>query len=848
MALVLWLCCQSLLASEFKLSDDIQPRLQQIQLKLDPAGSTFTGTTTIFLNISKPSDTIKLYAKDLSIQSSALISDRQTEPLSLAGINTYDIASLVAEKTIDKGNYRLVIAFSGQYTDTGQGLFKRVENNQTYLFTQFQPMLARTVFPSFDQPDFKIPFEFEIQVPNGYQVLGNSNSTKHSTGKWTSFKFQPTKPLYTDVLAFSAGKFDVVDIPDMPIPSKLYVTKGKLPQSRFVQQHSANIFAQVMSFFQSNYPYDKLDFVIVPGYAGAAMENAGLMFFNEDFMLFSSPPTTAEQRFTLTLIAHEMAHMWFGNLVTMKWWNDLWLNESFAQWLANKVVMEQFPALSAELDLPQLDSLSDDDVETQFPIRRDVKGAAEVDAVGQMVYSKGNAILNMAAAHIGQDNFRQAVRNYINIYQNGTATFDDLVGQIEKVSDKPLKPILASLLNQSGFPLLSFKIDNGELRITQEPFGAKGRQKKTQIWQVPLKLKLLTDNGVIEKQVLLKDKQMTVTIPKEVRAVFPDAGAIGYYRYEVEAKQQQFINRQIHLLADNEKLAWLSNNQHLSKINKRAYADVLLLKLALLSDLSLHHKIADDIVKDLNLAFAEFIPLSLAENYSRFLSKHLAGRLNTIDWHKADNSSPYSQALKANLLVLAGAKLGDGKAVDFARRNYQSVLKGNSPLTSEMNSAILTVAASTGDESAFSAFEQAYLSAGNSNLKSDIVTAMGYFKTPKLVTRYFDFLLSGAVPAGRIGYRFQYPSFNPALRAYVADYIAANKDKILSKINQKQWFPYLFYTTCEEDIRLKVQVIFATWSAEVPGLQDKLNTIDGVIKQCIVTREANMPGLKALLN
>ncbi len=846
LSLMFCFLCQSVTANEFQLSDEIKPSHQFIKLTLDPSAQTFTGSTRLRLNITKQTNIIKLHIKDLSIQSITLKGTDRNYKLSLAGTNSYDIASLTAKQAINAGKYQLSIDFEGKYTDTGLGLFKVVEDKQHYLFTQFQPMLARTVFPAFDQPDFKIPFQFEITVPTGYQVLGNTLSTKTSKARWDTFNFADTKPLYTDVLALGVGHFDSVDIPNMPVPAKLYVAKGKLAQSKFVLEHSAKLFGEVAAFFEIKYPYDKLDFVVVPNFAGAAMENAGLMFFKEDFMLFNQPPSVAEQRFTLTLMAHEIAHMWFGNLVTMKWWNDLWLNESFAQWLANKIVVTRMPKLSAELNLPQLQSLSDDNIESQSAIRRAVKSRAEVDSGGQIVYSKGNAILNMIEAYVGADIFRAAIIKYVAANQNSNATFADFIRAIEKASGKPLQAIFASFLDQPGFPLLNLKVDDGKLILSQQPFGASSDEKLKLLWQVPLKLKILTNKGVSSQSVLLKNQQMTVQLPTGAKAVFPDAGAFGYYRYDIAQKESAIINQQINQLADNEKLAWLENNQHLTKINKRVYADVLSLKLALLADLSLHHKIANDIVKDLSFAFSDFIPAELNKDYGLYIKSELANRLQSVFWGVEDKSTTFSQTLQANLLVLVGARLGDSKAISFAKSQYQQVLKGQSKLAPTMKAAILEVVAAHGAADEFTEYEKAYLASNDANLKADIVTKMGYFAQPSLVTRYYDFLLSGAVPVGGIAYRFQYPSFNPQLRAHVLDYIESNKAKILAKISQQQWFPYTFYTTCEADIGARMKVIFAKWADEVPGLQEKLNAIDGIVQQCISTRAANLPQLKAL--
>ena len=853
----------------FKLSGQVQPIRQTIKLKLDPTDEVFSGTTTIEIEIKQPTSTIKLYSKGLSIESVDLQASSNNNTNSNANNNTnsnannnahradskqvllvtnsnqydtapYDIIALKSEKVIPKGHFQLSLAFSGQYSQTAEGLFKIVQGEQNQLFTQFQPMQARRVFPAFDQPNFKIPFQFEIDAPDGYQVISNTPQKRKSTQQGRSlFIFEPTLPVYTDVLAFAVGQFDAIDIPDMPIPAKLYVSKGKSAQSEFIKQNIAKIYRQIETFFTLPYPYAKLDFLAIPDYPGAGMENVGLIVMKEDFILLGQQPAISEQKYSLKLVAHEIAHMWFGNSVTMGWWNDLWLNESFAEWLAKKVLTQSYPQLSPELDLPQLNALSDDNVDTQQAIRRTIKTVADVNSVGQLVYSKGNAILNMVEHYVGEIYFRQAVVTYLKAYKNGNAGYRDFIKHIEKASGKKLDGIFSSFLNQAGFPLVSFTIDNGNLLLSQQPFGSTNKTAKQQSWQLPLRLKILTDNAVKVQGLLLNSQTMTLELPPGTKAFFPDVGAIGYFRYDLPPAFEQVIKSSLPLLADNEKLSWLKNSQQLSKINKRAYQDVFSLELALLSDLSLNPKITSDIVKDLDFSYAEFIPAKAAKAYSQQIATTLAPRLKTMDWAAKEDLK--KQALKARLLNLAGGKLADTRAIAFAKKHYQAVLKDRSGFDAAMAKAVLEVVAATSGKAEFSAFEKTYISASNQKLKSTILTAMGYFASPALVTRYYEFLLSGKVPIDDIGYRFQYPSFNPALRHHVVDYIEQNKPKILARINEQQWFPYVFYTTCEEDIRQRINKLFAGWAETVPGLDDKMATIDAIIKQCIQTRAAAYP-------
>ena len=837
------------IAEEFKLSNDIIPSSQVIELNLDPNLGNYSGTTTIDINIVKPTSIVKIYSKNLSITTVVIANGNNNKKLAVIGTNKYNITSLLAKNIIPKGKYQISLSFKGAYTKTGSGLFKVTEGNETYLFTQFQAMLARSVFPSFDQPNFKIPFQFKISVPKGYAALSNTPQMQQSKhGDWNTFVFEPTAPIYSDVLAFAVGNFDSIEIPNMPVPSRLYVVKGKQAQAKYAIKHIGNIFKEVETFFSMKYPYKKLDMVAVPNYANAAMENVGLIYFKEDFILLNETPSIHQQKNILKLIAHEISHMWFGNLVTMQWWNDLWLNESFSEWLARKIVIATFPELSANLDLPQIRSLADDNVNTQLPIRRMVKSKADADSMGAIVYDKGNAILNMVEHYVGEENFRQAVITYLLEYKNINATLQNFVKHIEEVSEKDLSGFFSSFLEQPGFPLISLKVDDERLLISQQPFGASDQDKKKMLWQVPLMFKFLTDKAAITKSVFLNKHTMEIPLPKGVKAVFPDAKAVGYYRYLLSDKDESFIKNNISRLDDDEKLSWLDNNIQLTKISKRAYADVLSVKLALLSDLSLNNKVASDIIRDIDFSYTDFIPETIQEEYSRYLATHLNERLKSVEWHDISDDTIAESSLKANLLSLAGGRLRNRSAIEFAEKNYMNILSEQTSLDASIASAVLKVIAANNSKKEYLLFKKAYLSTTNSHLKSNILTAMGYFPSQDIVNRYYDFLLSGQVPTDEIGYRFQYPAFNPALRRHVIDYIDANKDKILKHINQQQWFPYNFYTSCEENIRVRVNQVFSTWAKDVPGLREKLNTVNETIKQCINSRAKNILQLKKLLS
>ena len=289
--------------------------------------------------------------------------------------------------------------FSGSYSTDSLGMHRVRFEERDYIFTQMEAMYARRAFPLFDEPSFKLPYQMTITAPEGLTVLSNTpvESSSVSDGK-QEVTFMETPPLPSYLLAYAVGPLDRAPIEGISVPGYIYVPKGHADELGFVLRETPSIVAALEDYFGSEYPFRKLDFVAVPEFAFGAMENPGLITYRTDLMMVGDEVSGSTAETVLMVIAHEVAHIWYGDVVTMEWWNDLWLNEAFASWMAWSTIERLYPEYDPQLKLPQAQAFGADQQVSVKPIRRVVRNNEEItDGLG-LNYTKGHAILSMLDA------------------------------------------------------------------------------------------------------------------------------------------------------------------------------------------------------------------------------------------------------------------------------------------------------------------------------------------------------------------------------------------------------------------------------------------------------------------
>jgi len=332
-----------------RLDRTVMPVRQSVTLTLDPAQADYKGTVRIELHAGAPADSFQMHARNLTVTSASMVGPSGAVAVSVRPAEDERITVVPASR-MPAGDYTLDLEFTNAFDRHATGLYRLQYKGDWYAYTQFEAVDARQAFPCYDEPSFKIPWRVTLTVPTGnYAIANTDNNNMVERSGQRVFEFPETRPMPAYLVAFAVGPFDVVPVTGMAFPTGIVTPKG---QSRLVEEAARmtpRLITALETYFKRPYPYEKLHLIAVPEFAYGAMENPGAITFAERILLLDSKTMSLAQRRRLAaVLAHEMSHMWFGDLVTMEWWDDLWLNESFASWMGNKITNQVYP----ELDIP----------------------------------------------------------------------------------------------------------------------------------------------------------------------------------------------------------------------------------------------------------------------------------------------------------------------------------------------------------------------------------------------------------------------------------------------------------------------------------------------------------------
>ncbi len=556
------------------------PQSYQIAFTVDPAQQDFSGTTTIKVKLTKASDHLWLDGKELKVSKVTItdaagkVHDGNYVDVDLeAGVVRVDFGSnLKPQELILKFEY------SAPLNAQLQGLYKVSAKGQPYAMTQMEPISARFAFPSFDEPGFKTPFDISLTIPDAEVGVANTKQVSESpAGKgWKTLTFAQTLPLPTYLIAFGVGPWSIADAPDIspnayrskPLPLRGIAPAGQAHRMKHVLGETPSIIHALENYYGFDYPFDKLDLLAAPDFSAGAMENAGLVTFRDWLLLLDKDSPARNVRGSFNVTAHELAHQWTGDLVTLEWWNDIWLNEAFATWMQQKVTMEVHPEYRADLDRVRgaEGAMNSDALVSARSIRQPITGNGDIlTAFDGITYQKGAGVIGMFENYVGEKTFQKGMQAYIREHAFGNATASDLVGAIATAAGKgeAFKHAFNSFLDQSGVPYVRTKLEQNDgktvLQLSQNrylPLGSKGDPKR--LWGVPVCVRYGTaDGSKVGCEMLGKATgSMVLAGASQPTWIMPNANAGGYYRFSLDKPQLVDLTAHVGKLSDAEQLAY----------------------------------------------------------------------------------------------------------------------------------------------------------------------------------------------------------------------------------------------------------------------------------------------------
>lgn len=571
-------------APKLRLPADTRPVSQTIELTLDPRKEDYSGRVDINVQLNTPRRTIWLHGKDLRV-ATATVTPEGGAPINATWSQKDDagIGALTLSSDVPAGAARVTITFSAKFGNGQKGLYTTSQADTKYAFTQFEAIAARSAFPCFDEPSFKIPYTMTLVVPSSMQAIANTKETARATvGENIRVSFAQTEKLPSYLLALAVGPLDIVPAPDVPanayrktpLPLRAVTAKGRGKEVAYALAHTGEMVTALEDYAKVPYPYDKLDIIAIPG-KGGAMENPGAVTFGEFLLLFDPKTAPIRQRRSYAVVmAHELAHIWAGDLVTMQWWDDLWLNEAFATWLAAKIADAWDPKVNAELQLLRSvqQAMGTDALVSSRAIRQPIASNDDIEnAFDGITYSKGGGVIAMFERWLGKDAWAKGFNAYLQKHSHANASADDLLDAQNLVSGKDVKSAFHTFLDQPGVPFVEVSVackDNSPatVHLTQSrflPLGSSGDPAKT--WKIPVCMKYSTNKTIAESCTLLEGKTADFTLPAAAGCpdwLLPNADGAGYYRFSLAASDLEKLRKNgLASLSIREKVAYANSNR-----------------------------------------------------------------------------------------------------------------------------------------------------------------------------------------------------------------------------------------------------------------------------------------------
>ena len=842
-----------------RLPTNVRPEHYTLHLTPDLDKATFSGEETIDVTLAQPADSITLNAAEIQFQS--VIASRGTANAGKREMKA-DV-SLDEEKqqatfafpgTLPAGPVKLKIAYTGILNNKLRGFYLSKAEGHRYAVTQFESTDARRAFPSFDEPAFKATFDVTIVAPKEDTVISNTNVISDTAGPVLgehTVQFARTPKMSTYLMAFLIGDFKCIEGSSDGVPIRACATPERVQYAHFALTSAEYILHYYDTYFGIKYPMPKLDMIGIPDFEAGAMENFGAITYREADMLVDekNAPVRAKAE-VASVVAHEMAHQWFGDMVTMKWWNNIWLNEGFATWMSNKPLEAWKPEwhIDEQVATDMNGAMNLDAQKVTRTIRAEANTPDEINEMFDgITYEKGASILHMVENYLGEETFRQGVHNYLQAHMYGNATAEDFWDAQTANSHKPVDKIMESFITEPGVPLLSFgKVANGEVEVTQSRFflNPKTAPENTgdQTWTVPVCFKT---EGAQRDCELLSAKQGTLKVP-QAPLFYADGGAAGYYRSAYTPPDYEALLSRVSTLTAPERVNVVGDELALMSAGKSKAGDFLSLAGSLKNDDSA--AVTQNVIRGIQTLWAR-VAASDAERkeLSAWVVSTYSPRLSSLG-EPQESDTPERQQLRAELFGVVGGIGQDPKVIAESKQLAQAYLSDPAKVNATLASAAMEVAATNGDAALFDQLQKTAETSKEPGIATGALYDLARFKDPELTRRALEYAASGKVRNQDSIRLFAIALQSPNTQATAWKYIEDNWTKVQTQFTMFTG-GYLVGSTsgfCTAEQRDQVKDFFTTH--KVAASANALTRSQNAINDCVDLRAEQSSNLKQWLS
>lgn len=741
------------------LPEYVKPHTYKITLKPNLEEFTFYGEETIHLHLEKPTDEIILHAVEIDVVTVEIIDKKKKK---ITGTVTYnketETATLIFPEEIQTGEKELFLTFNGELNDKMRGFYRSaydIEGKTHYMgTTQFEATDARRAFPCIDEPSKKAVFEVSLIIPKELHAVSNTVIISEEIIEETHKKvtFAPSPKMSSYLVAFVVGKFEFVETKTKEgVTVRVYTTPGKKTQANFALETASKILSFYNEYFAIAYPLPSLDLIAIPDFAAGAMENWGAVTFRETTVLIDEKNSSlANKQWVALVIAHELAHMWFGDLVTMEWWTHLWLNEGFACFIEYLAVNELFPQWDIWTQFAATEhnaALHLDGLKSTHPIEVEVKNPSEISEIfDEVSYAKGASVIQMLSTFLGPEDFRDGLRYYLKKHAYSNAKTEDLWEAFAHVSKKPVRAIMENWTQKPGYPVVTITEKDNKVVLSQKRFFSSSisaaETEDDTVWSIPNTI--ISASKKTEKMLIETQETEMPNMTGDWYKFNADEASffrVNYPKNAIDALKKPIETKE---LSSVDRLGIIRDAFDLAFANVSSISDALSLVSAYKNerDYSVWAEISGHIHKVSSLLYGR----EMYEEFRQYAKELFIPIAQKMGWEKRKGES-HTDVLLRSIALYGAGKFGDTETITKAQQIYAEFIKNKTQIDPDVRTVVYALVAENGGEEEFEQFKKLYIAEPLHQEKDRIMRGLTAFKDPKIILASLAFSISKDVRA-----------------------------------------------------------------------------------------------------
>jgi aminopeptidase N len=823
--------------------------------------NSFDGDETINLKLDKPTNTITLNALEIDFHDVTVTASGQTQTAKVSTDEKNEMATFSFDKQVPAGAAKLHITYTGHLNDKLRGFYLSTYKGKKYLVSQMESTDARVAFPSFDEPSYKATFDMTAIIDKGDVAISNGEVVSDTPGPGDkhTVKFSTSPKMSSYLVALTVGDWKCISDHTDGVKVSVCTVPGKENLAHFPLEASKAFLHYYDSYYGIKYPLPKLDNIAVPDFQAGAMENWGAIIYRETALLIDDKTASVGARQGVAeTIAHEMAHQWFGDLVTAAWWDDIWLNEGFATWMTPHPITQWKPdwmvaqGVAAETN----QALGEDSVQNQRAIHQEAESRAQIEQLFDgIAYGKAASVLHMLESYLGPETFRAGVNLYLKEHAYGNATAADFWTAMAHASHKPIDEIMPTFVMQAGAPYIGVesKCENGNttLKLSQKRYfdsPALFNQPNDQIWQVPVCAKGINGNSAGAQQCfLLTKREQEFTLKGCSKFVFPDSSAQGYYRFEYDsAALRQLGDSADKALTPEERIALVGNEWALMRIGKHSVGDYLALGAQFKNTPGA--TLLGQFGRHLNFVNEYLLTDEDRPAFQAWMRTQFSPLLQQLGYNGRPSDTPEDKEKRSLLFEGLGNMAQDPEVIQQAQTLVQQYMKDPSSVDGTLAPAVVVVAARHGNADLYNQYKAQMQKASSPEQYYMFARSLGQFPESDLIQQTLASSLSDKV-RGQDLYMLMPMMGNPTSQQATWDFMRKNFEQLHAKagggLGSVGIFLYGAEAFCSTEKAEEVQQFFQ--QHPFPGTERNQKEVLESINSCVDLRSQQQSNLSAWL-